>query len=133
MIGDGTDFRSWSIRNALVESFTVHVRILLDFLYPSSPKVDDVVADDFFDDASVWLEKRPGKSNLLSTVHRRVGKEIAHLTYTRIDITDEAKRWRFVDITNDVGGVLDKFCQLVSRSKVMDGFIESVLQLIRRG
>jgi len=34
------------ILNALLESFVVHVRVLMDFLYNKSPKPDDVIAQD---------------------------------------------------------------------------------------
>jgi hypothetical protein len=36
------------IGNALLESFTIHARALLDFLYPENPWPDDVIAEDFF-------------------------------------------------------------------------------------
>ena len=36
------------INNALIESFTIHARILLDFLYAERAKEDDVIAEDFF-------------------------------------------------------------------------------------
>jgi hypothetical protein len=95
IIGDGKDFQTWSIRNAMVESFTVHTRILLDFLYPSKMGRDDVIADDFFDNPSTWVGQRPAESALLTEIHRRVGKEIAHLTYARLDVTPETKPWQF--------------------------------------
>lgn len=38
------------IQNALIESFAVHARSLMAFLYPENPRPDDVVADDFFGD-----------------------------------------------------------------------------------
>jgi hypothetical protein len=102
------------IVNALLESFTIHTRSLLDFLYPPSrPKGDDVVAEDFFDDPKVWYRQRPAKSDLLKGVHKRVAKEIAHLTYARIGITPEAKRWPFVAITTDLLQVFQRFASLL--------------------
>jgi hypothetical protein len=37
------------INNALLESYTLHARILLDFLYAERSKGDDVIAEDFFE------------------------------------------------------------------------------------
>ena len=41
------------INNALLESFGIHARAVLDFLYSNKPKVDDVIAEDFFSDRSL--------------------------------------------------------------------------------
>ncbi len=102
------------IVNALLESFTIHTRSLLDFLYsPSRPKGDDVVAEDFFDDPKVWYRQRPAKSDLLKGVHKRVAKEVAHLTYARIGITPEAKQWQFNAIAVELVQVFQKFANLL--------------------
>jgi hypothetical protein len=101
------------IQNCLIESFALHARSLTAFLYPENPKADDVVADDFLDDHSAWLEKRPPISNLLEAVHPRVGKEVAHLTYLRICITDEQRRWPFVKIAVEINLALREFVNLL--------------------
>ncbi|MGC9967908.1 MAG: hypothetical protein ABSE08_21200 [Syntrophobacteraceae bacterium] len=100
------------INNALLESFTIHTRILLDFLYAASPKKDDVIAEDFFDDPAKWCNKRPQKSEKV-LVHRRVGKEIAHLTYARQKVTQETKPWAFIEIANEVNRCLQLFLDLL--------------------
>jgi hypothetical protein len=98
------------LANALLESFTVHARIMLDFLYPRNPQKDDVISDDFFyEDPSVWQEVRPPKSESLQKVHRRVAKEVAHLTYARQEVTPEAKPWPFLEIANEVTQVFSEF------------------------
>jgi len=129
-LGNENDIRIWAIRNALVESFTVHARILLDFLYSSRPKPDDVITEDFFDNGSTWLQKRPAKSQLLTTIHKRVGKEVAHLTYARLAVTPEAKQWSFVNIANEIGAVLKKFLQLVPDSRVSDSSRKFISQTV---
>src|SRR5712675_2621976 len=67
-------------RNALVEALTIHARVLLSVFYPSSPKPDDVLAADYFDDPVAWARARPALTPALKSVDRRVGKEVAHLT-----------------------------------------------------
>jgi hypothetical protein len=104
------------INNALLESFTIHARILLDFLYPSGrPKNDDVISDDFFYDPATWTRVRPQKSKMVQSIHRRVGKEVAHLTYARQGVTSESKPWQFIKIANEVGTVFDRFIEIVPR------------------
>jgi hypothetical protein len=73
-------FGPGAITNALVESFAVHVRGLVDCLYSDHPRPDDVIAEDFFSDAALWLEIRPDPSAGLLRAKKRAGKEIAHLT-----------------------------------------------------
>lgn len=101
------------INNALLESFTIHARILLDFLYAEQPKKDDVIAEDFFDDPKQWLNVRSKKSEKVKFVHKRVGKEIAHLTYARQDVTPETKPWPFIEIANEVNDVFTCFLHLI--------------------
>jgi hypothetical protein len=117
-----SDIKAGTIRNALIESFTIHARILLDFLYSTNPQPDDVIAEDFFDDSSAWLKQRTQKTPLLTTIHKRVGKEIAHLTYARLDVTPEEKKWHFVDIANEIGTVLETFLKLLPASRVSGSF-----------
>jgi hypothetical protein len=86
-----------TIATALIESFVVHVRCVLDFLYaPKNRRYDDVIAQDYFDDVAEWENLRPLMSANLEQARDRAGKEMVHLTYARLDVTPEAKPWRFV-------------------------------------
>jgi hypothetical protein len=81
------------LHNALVESFTVHARNLMHFLYPIGEKDSDVLAADFFDDAGYWLKNRPEEPKEFGKSRGRVNKEIAHLTYDRLSVTPQHKIW----------------------------------------
>jgi hypothetical protein len=107
VFGDGV------LNNALLESFTVHTRILLDFLYADRAQKDDVKAEDFFEDPSEWTSIRPEKTETLIGVHRRVAKEVAHLTYARQDVTQETKPWPFVQIANEANLIFTMFLENV--------------------
>jgi hypothetical protein len=106
------------IANALLESFVVHVRALMDFLYNDDPRPDDVIAEDYFGNADQWRKLRPVISESLKHAKRRAGKEVAHLTYARLDVTPETKPWRFVDIANEIAAVLNIFLENVPKSKL---------------
>jgi hypothetical protein len=97
------------IHNALLESFLVHARSLIEFLYSADPRPDDVAADDFFDDASVWRRERSSQTDLMMAVPRRVGKEIAHLTYSRLGVAPEQKTWSAMQIAVDIEARLSDF------------------------
>jgi hypothetical protein len=103
------------LANVFIESFTLHARALLAFFYSDKPREDDVVAEDYVTD---WGSKRPVESPSLHTVHTRVGKEVAHLTYARLWVAQEAKRWRFLELAKELGGVVNAFLELVSDKRL---------------
>lgn len=106
-------------RNAFIESSTIHARNLLDFLYsPHSLQDDDVIAEDFFDVPSVWLQNQPKMSLLLKSARRRVGKEIAHLTYERLLKKD--KKWQNSAIVNEIREVVLRFRGLAPQNRLGD-------------
>jgi hypothetical protein len=110
-----------TIANAMIESFVVHLRCVLDFLYaPKNRRDDDVIAQDYFDDQATWEELRPSMSAELSKARDRAGKEMAHLTYARLDVTPEAKPWPFVELTSEISDVLGVFLQNVDQNKLGD-------------
>jgi hypothetical protein len=88
-----TSRRILMIRNAIIESFAVHARNLIDFLYTRNPDVDDVIAEDYFKSPSTWYSIRPKKPKIFESSASRVGKEIVHLTYARIDVEGLKKNW----------------------------------------
>jgi len=112
-------FGQSAINNALLESFTIHTRAILDFLYRGeSREKDDVLAIDFFNNPDEWVSTRPNKSSTLESVHNRVGKEVAHLTYARQEIKPENKSWPFLEIAKDVDAVFSKFLNLVPKNRL---------------
>ncbi len=114
----GISGKGW-LRNSLLESWVVHFRALLDFAYPSpSAKPDDVVADDFFDDPRKWEAVRPAMSTLLTRSRKRADKEIVHLSYKRIGITDQDKQWQLVDISTEMEALMKAFLLVVPKSRL---------------
>jgi len=117
---------SKTIRNALVESFTVHARVILDFLYSGKKKVDDVVALDFFDDAMIWRKARPKRSKLLKDIHWRVGKEIVHLSFERMNVRN--KKWS-LNIATELLRVVKIFYENAPSNRVSTQFTQYVNRL----
>jgi len=58
----------------LVETFVLHLRNMIDFLYRPG-KGDDVTAEDFLDAGTTWDRSEPGE---LTTAHNRANKELNH-------------------------------------------------------
>jgi hypothetical protein len=94
-------------RNAYLESFVLHVRNLIDFLYPpKKPRRDDMHADAFVKEPANWHIVLPPKTPLLIDAEMRVNKLAAHLTYARIALP---KNWRYADIYSDLCKALQCF------------------------
>ena len=101
------------INNALMESFVIHLRVLLDFFYTDKTEQDDIIAAHFFIDPEIWKKARPDKTPLLLEAEKRANKEVAHLTYTRLDKTPEQKNWEFLLILSDVNKVKEAFLNIL--------------------
>ena len=81
-------------RNADIDSFTVHVRSLLDFFY-AKRRFNDGVAGDLFDTDDEWNRLCPKMTPELELINQRVGKEVAHIS----DHHDtESPIWFYEDI-----------------------------------
>lgn len=100
------------IKNSLLESFTIHLRALIDFLWEAQKlREDDAVASDFFSSPDKWFQVQPKYPTALEPARSRTGKEVAHLTYTRLDVTADAKRWHVVDMANALTAALVVFAK----------------------
>ncbi len=99
------------IHNALLESFLIHARILIEFLYKNKPYKDTVRASQYFTSDSPWKSIRPKKTELLEKTEKDAHKQLAHLTYTRL----QGKReWPYIEIANDIKAVLQVFHENLS-------------------
>ena len=116
-LGSGL-FGPGAATNAVLESFTVHTRALLQFLFPNDPKPDDVLAEDYFENPSIWRDLRGDLPEPLGVVNRRVGKEIAHLTYARLEVTPETKGWNIPVIWAAVLRLVQAFAKNVPQDRL---------------
>jgi hypothetical protein len=109
--------------NSDIESFTVHLRALLDFFYtaPDKARPDDILAEHFFHDPQVWYRARPELSEArLKSIRNRIGKEIAHLTYKRLFLTTPQKLWPFLDLKTVALDAVKAFLENIDPSLLSD-------------
>ena len=100
---------------ALLESFVIHMRNLLDFLY-NTPKKDDIAAEHFVP-AATWRSARPQLSTVIRDARKRAPKEVAHLTYTRLSATDKDIPWPVPGIVKEVSEAFNKFVDLAKANR----------------
>ena len=109
VFASGIAAQDWLV-NALLESFIIHFRALLDFFYPPvNAKKDDVLAGDYFDDSEAWEKIRPRLSEALSRAKTRAHKEIAHLTYGGAPRDAGNEGWAFIETANEMKNVMEIF------------------------
>lgn len=124
---------NWALKMASLEAFAIHLRNMLDFLYPpDSMRDDSAIAEDFFDDPSVWKNQRPQKTQLLIDSHQRTHKEVAHRTYARMAVALTAKPWKCLEILEDLTPALSKFAQFCPRSRIGPNLLSTITQLTQQ-
>lgn len=142
------DYLKRTAMNALIESFTIHSRALIDFLY-AEPRYDsDVAVTDFFtqDEWRRMLDAPDEVDPPWSTLHprnirsqkdtpailaarRRTNKEIAHLSYDRLDRKPEETPWPIAEIVEALATDLFRFVDQVPNDRVADGFKGFILSI----
>lgn len=101
--------------NVMLETFLLHARCLIDFLYPDkNPRKDDVLADDFFPDPAVLRSAIPPSLSIDTFLKQRTGKEVAHLTYARLDVTPEMKPWQVGQVHDQIGEAMAIFFECLT-------------------
>lgn len=95
--------------NVYTESFVIHLRNLIQFLYPQRTKENSVIAEDFFVDPMVWKRIRPKMSKTLKDARERSHRELAHLTTDRLKVTPATKRWPFISLAKEIKDLIERF------------------------
>lgn len=119
--------RQLSIHNGLqymiVESFAIHLRNLISFFYPHSRRDNDVCAEDFFINISIWHSLRPAESQVLKYAKSRADKEVGHLTTLRQFGTPKSKKWDVSVLIDEIMPILSCFCESADKINLSTVFI----------
>jgi len=102
-------FGKSALNNSIVESFAIHTRNLIDFLWPVKPKNDHVIAEDYFCKEGQWENIRTPIPDILSKARIRAHKEIAHISYDRINVKKDEKPWDFITLSKLISVSMDLF------------------------
>jgi hypothetical protein len=115
-------------QNAVLESFTIHLRQLIDFFWPENPRrsgdTPDAVAADFFDEGE-WESLCPERPEILSeAIRKKIGWGVAHLTYGRARAKPEDKPWQFVALAHALAPAILAFVDNVDKTKLNPDDVE---------
>ena len=88
------------VRNAFVESFAIHSRVLIEFLHPNpAGRKDDIIAAAFVRDEESWIKERGAKPDVLAKAKVRADKMVGHLTYARLSLD---RQWPAPQIVSEI-------------------------------
>jgi hypothetical protein len=104
--------------NAYLESWVIHLRNLIEFLYQDSPRSTDITAHDFFANPGDWISARTSRTTTIDAAWTRANKEISHLTTERIAGVPPQKMWPTPLLTTWVVDELRRFQQAASTSRL---------------
>ncbi|MHC1781461.1 MAG: hypothetical protein AB9891_01640 [Anaerolineaceae bacterium] len=107
--------------SAIHDSFLIHARKMIEFLYKSSDintlvYDDDLIAEDFFDTPDIWRKIRPLLSDSLIQARSNTGKLLAHFTYKLNEHSSGRITWETSDIYVDIFIAFQKFLSEVDQS-----------------
>ena len=71
------------LNDVLVDSYAIHLRTLIEFLYGSRSKPDDLRAVDFVTVREPWIHARGSIPQPLKDAQERAHKQLAHFTKKR--------------------------------------------------
>ena len=118
--------RRFSIQNGLqymvLESFVIHLRNLITFLYPYTKRDEDVCAEDYYMNSKTWSHLHPQISTILSQAKTRADKEVGHLTTSRQFGTPKSKIWKVVILTDEIMPILKLFCGSADKADLNKDF-----------
>lgn len=104
-------------KNVYLETFVIHTRCLLDFLYtPENVKPDDILAEHYIDNPEVYIENFSEMHEILKKARNRANKDLAHLTYSRVLETSNEEKWTS-KISEEITLAFAKFLELVTSNK----------------
>jgi hypothetical protein len=104
--------------NSIHDSFLIHARKMIEFLYNTSDLVydNDLIAEDYFDSPETWRMFRPELPDVLVRERKDVGKLLAHFTYEVKDYPSGRIKWETSDIYVGIFNAFQKFLSKVDRS-----------------
>jgi len=112
--------------NSLVQSFAIHLRNLISFLYPERVLHDDVIASHFVSDRNRWSADLAPLSDSLRRARERANKEVAHLTTQRIAGTPPEKAWEPVPLITELRALMQLFVRHANPAR-LDPRVSDVL------
>ena len=112
----------WTLVNGLLNTFAIHSRNLIDFLYSRREGKDyptDIIIDDFVDGEVIENHLAP-ISESLKEARVKANKQATHLTVDRIEYEKAGKEWKFIAIAEEIKRAFSSIAPHISNSRVSE-------------
>ena len=119
-----------AINNGLLNSFALHARNLINFLYSRSKGTDyrtDVILEDYVD-ADIVAGSLPAITPLLEEALTKANKQVAHLSLDRIQYEQAGKEWMFIEITKQILAALASIAPHIPSGRISDSLRQKLTQ-----
>lgn len=117
------------VENAILESFVIHLRNLLDFFYSDGSRKDDVVAAKYFRSGVLPIDF-PAKTTALNNAQMRAHKQVAHLTTARLPGGDAEKGWHAAPLMLELAKAIRAFTANAAPERLAPEFINGVASVL---
>jgi hypothetical protein len=109
-----TDSKPCPVTSALIESFAIHARNLIEFLC-IRPKDGYVAAEHFFENPGDWNAKMPPA---LAKIYGRASAEVSHLTTDRQSGIPPEKEWNPDSVIKEIEPIARDFATRASLKRL---------------
>ncbi len=100
------------IYNALLESFVVHASTILDFFYKPQINPNEAKAVHYVSDPREWEKVLLPYNQHFKEFNVKRNQWVMHLSYKRLDVKPQDKRWGAFKITEQIRALFDEFLRL---------------------
>lgn len=117
-------------KNALLNTFALHSRNLIDFLYLRASCKDrptDVIVQDYIDQNTL-SKYLPPITPLLQQTKEKADKQAAHLTIDRIQYAKSGKGWKVIEIAENIMKAFRAIAPFLPENRVSDPLKQMILQ-----
>ena len=119
------------VRNAVVDSFLIRSRLLIDFLCRDQARNDDVIALDYFHDFSP-KPYRPYMSKELDREREKINKRLVHLTVEPMPRLRSKQRYHPRKIVRPIVRAMKKWLSDVPDARLQKGVRADYEKHLRR-
>src|SRR5579859_8190463 len=113
-----------ALNHALLESFTLAVRRLMEFFYEEVGGDSDARATEYCA-PGMWTKLKP---KALWKIPGRINREIAHASLSRVDLTDETRNWNTGEIRRALELTFKDFLRVAYPDLLSDRVREELLE-----
>ena len=99
-----TSMIAWALNNGVLNTFAIHARNLIKFLYSNGKGEDhstDIIIQDYATEVDIDNHLKPISSSF-EIVLTKANKQVAHLTKERIEYEKKGKEWNFMEIALEI-------------------------------